>query len=177
MHCHRWASFIGCVMLLQACGWDPNALLPNSANDVLCKEPHLNTHPGAQFRLQLAPYSSLPSYQAAAAGCMLSRHVTVMTCEQVFQVLQNEYAAVQESMTMLHGRQAVDSHAEAVLSHVQTSVSAGQRWFQEHQNTISLLGILMGDKPPYSFSHSALSATEEICKDIIKGRCDCFQPG
>lgn len=107
-------------------GWDPKAVLPNSVEGILCEGARFNSHPGTSFWLDLAPYSSLPSYQDVTAGRMLSRQLTMMPCEKVLQVLQEQYAAVQKFTAMIHGRQAIDSHAVALLSHVQSRIESGQ---------------------------------------------------
>ena len=160
--------------VLQAIGWDPNIALPNSYDEIMRVGARFNSHPGTNFWLDLAPYSSLPIYQAATAARSLSRQLTIMPCEKAFQMLQDEYAAVQSSSVMVHCRRATDSHGEALLSQVQSKTRAGQTWFQQHQTTESLLEILVGDKQPYSFSHSDVSATEEICRDTVRGRCGSF---
>jgi len=74
-------------------GWDPEAGLPNNVDDILREGARFNSHPGTKFWLDLAPYSSLLSYQAVTAGRTPSRQLTMMLCEEVLQVLQEEYAA------------------------------------------------------------------------------------
>ena len=162
------------ITFLQAFGWDPNVVLPNTVDDILREGARFNSHPGSQFWLTLAPYSSLLSYQTATANHMLSRSLTMMLCEEVFQGLQDEYAAMQKAIIMMSVRQATDSHAEHLLRHVQSMVSDGQGWFQQHHTTRSLFDILFGRQQPYSFSRSAVSAIEEVCKEIVQGRCDCL---
>lgn len=147
-------------------------MIPNSVDDILREGARFNSHPGTTFWLDLAPYSSLPSYQAAIKDRTPSRQLTMMPCDKVLQALQEEYAAVHKFIAMAHGRQAIDSHAEALLSHVQLSIAAGQSWFQQHQTTASLHDILVGSKQRYSFSQSAVSAIQEICKDVVQGRCE-----
>ena len=152
-------------------GWDPKAVLPNSVEGILREGARFNSHPGTTFWLDLAPYSSLPGYQDVTAGPMLSRQLTMMPCEKVLHELQEQYAAMQKFAAMIHGRQAIDSHAVALLSHVKSIVESGQLWFQQHQTTTSLFDMLAKSKQPYSFGHSAVRATEEICKDVVRVRC------
>lgn len=130
-----------------------------------------NGHPGTQVWLDLAPYSSSPSYQAVIANRTLSRQLAMMPCEEVLQTLQEGYAEVQKSSAMMYGRQATDSHAEALLSYVQHAIRAGQAWFKEHQTTTSLLDILVGRTQPFSLSPAIVSARDEVCRDIVQGRC------
>ena len=89
----------------------------------------------------------------------------------MLQVLQEQYVAVQKFTAMIHGRQAIDSHAVALLSHVQSIIESGQLWIQQHQTIASLFDMLAESEQPYSFGHSAVRATEEICKDFVRVMC------
>lgn len=105
--------------MLQAIGWDPNIVLPNSVDEIMREGARFNSHPGTQFWLDLAPYSSLPSYQAATVVRMLSRQLTMTPCETVLQVLQDEYAAVQRLSVMVHADKqltAMERHLSAMCS-------------------------------------------------------------
>ena len=152
--------------------------MPNRLADLWHEAARFPSHPGEQIWLDLAPYSSLPSYQAAFAtrgSPMQSSQLVMGTCERLLRKLQGEYAALQRSAEMIASRRDIDSHATGQLHHVQNTVNGGQLWFEKHQTTQSLINILTGRKQPYFFKdqsvHAAASAdVGKLCTDTVQGR-------